>query len=406
MELWDIPAIDQHAHNLLKPEAIASRPYAAAFTEAHHPDIIDNHVCHTLFYRRSLRDMADLLKCKPQESEIIASRNNLGLEELTKVCFNAANLDAILLDDGFLPQEILPWQWHQQFVSVRRLLRIEDVAQNLISQVNSFEEFRERFRAEIDPPPPEVVGFKSIAAYRTGLEIKPVELAMVKDKFNQIKQTTGEQDLPTDNTITVIATQGSNLKSLETGNECVSPREQVPRLSDKSLIDFLIIQTLEVAAKHKIPIQFHTGFGDPDLDLRQANPLHLRFLLEDNRFRDVPIVLLHTSYPYTREAGYLASVYPNVYIGLGLAIPSLSMAGMRNIISQLMELAPVSKLMYSSDAHLIPDLYYLGAKWGRKVLGEVLDDAVKDADLTVKEAEEMAVAVLRGNSDRVYGLNV
>ena len=195
---------------------------------------------------------------------------------------------------------------------------------------------------------------------------------MVKDKFNQIKQTTGEK---------------------------------VPRLSDKSLIDFLITQTLEVAAKHKIPIQFHTGFGDPDLDLRQANPLHLRFLLEDNRFRDVPIVLLHTSYPYTREAGYLASVYPNVYIGFGLAIPSLSVAGMRNIISQLMELTPVSKLMYSSDAHLIPDLYYLGAKWGRKVLGQVLEDSVKDGDLTVKEAEEMAVAVLRGNSDRVYGLD-
>lgn len=372
MELWDIPAIDQHAHNLLKPEFIANRPYAAAFTEAHHPDIINNHVRHTLFYRRSLRDMADLLKCEPQESEIITERNNLGLEELTKICFNAANLDAILLDDGFLPKQILPWKWHQQFVPVRRLLRIEDVAQNLIPQVNSFEEFWERFRAEIDPPPPEVVGFKSIAAYRTGLEIKPVKLPLVKYQFNLIKETT-------------------NGKS--------------PRLNNKSLIDFLVIQTLEVATKHKIPIQFHTGFGDPDLDLRQANPLHLRFLLEDNRFRDVPIVLLHASYPYTREAGYLASVYPNVYIGFGLAIPSLSVAGMGNVISQLMELAPISKLMYSSDAHLIPDLYYLGAKWGRKVLGQVLDESVRDGDLTVKEADELAVAVLRGNSDRVYGLD-
>ncbi len=54
-------------------------------------------------------------------------------------------------------------------MAVRQLLRIENVAQNLIPQVNSFEEFWEKFRAEIDPPPPEVVGFKSIAAYRTGL---------------------------------------------------------------------------------------------------------------------------------------------------------------------------------------------------------------------------------------------
>ena len=372
MQLEDIPVIDQHAHNLLKPEAIANYPYSAAFTEGHHPDIINYHACNTLFYRRSLRDIADLLKCKPQQSEIVAQRDNLGLEQLTKTCFNGANLDAIFLDDGFLPEQILPWQWHQQFVPVRRLLRIEDVAQNLIPQVNSFEEFWDRFRAEIDPPPPEVVAFKSIAAYRTGLEIQPVKLEVTKYKFNAIKQKTTEKP---------------------------------PRLRDKSLIDFLVIQTLEIAAKHQLPIQFHTGFGDSDLDLRLSNPLDLRFVLEDNNFRNAKIVLLHASYPYTREAGYLASVYPNVYLDFGLAIPCLSVSGMQNIIKQLIELAPTSKLMYSSDAYLIPDLYYLGAKWGRKILGQVLDESIKDGDLTIKEAEEIAIAILRENAIQLYQLN-
>lgn len=370
MELGDIPIIDQHAHNILKPQAIGDYPYASAFTEGHHPDIVNYHARHTLFYRRSLRDMADLLKCDPQESEILARRDNLGLEKLTETCFKAANLKTILLDDGFLSDRILPWQWHQQFVSVRRLLRIEDVAQNLIPQVNSFEEFWSRFRAEIDPPPPEVVGFKSIAAYRTGLEIQPITPELAKSRFDAIARTLGNS----------------------------------PRLNDKSLIDFLAIETLEVAAKHKIPIQFHTGFGDPDLDLRQGNPLHLRFVLEDDRFRNVPIVLLHAAYPYSREAGYLASVYPNVYLDFGLAIPSLSMAGMVSILKQLIELAPTSKLMYSSDAHLIPDLYYLGALRGRQVLGRVLDDLVKDGDLTVKEADEIAVAILRENAEGLYRL--
>ncbi|MEO1377312.1 MAG: amidohydrolase family protein [Cyanobacteria bacterium J06635_10] len=373
MELGDIPVIDQHAHNVLKPEAIANYPYSAAFTTGNHPDIINDHACQTLFYRRSLRDIAYLLKCKPQESKILAQRDNLGLEELTKTCFNAANLDTIFLDDGFLPEQILPWQWHQQFVPVRRLLRIEDVAQNLIPQVNSFEEFWDRFRAEIDPPPPEVVAFKSIAAYRTGLEIQPVKLEVTKYQFNTIKQATGDKP---------------------------------PRLSDKSLIDFLVIQTLEVAAKHKMPIQFHTGFGEPDLDLRQSNPLHLRLLLEDNNFRNASIVLLHTSYPYTREAGYLASVYPNVYLDFGLAIPYLSVSGMRNTVRQLIELAPISKLMYSSDAYLIPESYYLGAKWGRKILGQVLDESIKDGDLTTKEAKEIAIAILGGNATQLYKLKM
>ena len=54
-------------------------------------------------------------------------------------------------------------------------------------------------------------------------------------------------------------------------------------------------------------MQFHTGFGDPDLDLRLANPLHLRPLFESEALRGLRIVCLHC-YPYVREAGYLASV--------------------------------------------------------------------------------------------------
>lgn len=154
-----------------------------------------------------------------------------------------------------------------------------------------------------------------------------------------------------------------------------------------------------------MPIQFHTGFGEPDLDLRQSNPLHLRLLLEDNSFRNASIVLLHTSYPYTREAGYLASIYPNVYLDFGLAIPYLSVSGMRNTVRQLIELAPITKLMYSSDAYLIPDSYYLGAKWGRKILGQVLDESIEDGDLTIKEAKEIAIAILRGNAAQLYKLN-
>ena len=40
---------------------------------------------------------------------------------------------------------------------------------------------------------------------------------------------------------------------------------------------------------------------------------------------------------------------------------------MRLVIAQLMELAPTEKLMYASDAHYIPELFYVGAKWGRTV---------------------------------------
>ena len=161
-------------------------------------------------------------------------------------------------------------------------------------------------------------------------------------------------------------------------------------------------QTLEAAEKYQLPIQFHTGFGDPDIDLSQGNPLLLRSILEEKRWRNVPIILLHGSYPYSREAGYLASVYPQVYLDYGLAIPFLSVNGMRSTLRQLLELAPTTKLMYSSDAHNIPELYYLGAKWGREILQQVLEESIQDGDLTVSEAEEVARDVLAENARKLY----
>jgi len=57
-----------------------------------------------------------------------------------------------------------------------------------------------------------------------------------------------------------------------------------------------------------------TSFGDKDLDMRLSNPLHLRAVLEDKRYSKSRIVFLHASYPFSREASYLASVYSQANI--------------------------------------------------------------------------------------------
>ncbi|RUS98451.1 hypothetical protein DSM106972_080800 [Dulcicalothrix desertica PCC 7102] len=96
---------------------------------------------------------------------------------------------------------------------------------------------------------------------------------------------------------------------------------------------------------------------------------------------------------------------PQVYLDFGSAVPFLSVSGMRETIRQLLELTPTTKLMYASDAHSIPELYYLGAKWGRQLLGEVLSQAVIDSDITVPEAEIIATAILRDNALSLYQSN-
>lgn len=373
INLWTITAIDQHAHNLLTPEAAANYPYPAFFSEAYDPDIINHHARNSLFYKRSLRDISQLLDCEPQEEAILEHRQKLGLKKLTQQCFTSSQLEAIFLDDGFLPNEILPREWHEQFVPVKQILRLEYLAENLIREIDDFATFLDHFRDKIDPPPPEVVGFKSIAAYRTGLDIQLIPEEVAKERFDALKQE---------------VLRGKPL-----------------RLVDKPLIDFLITQALDIAAKHGLPVQFHTGFGDPDLDLPLANPVYMRSLLENQRFRNAPIVLLHGSYPYTQEAGYLAAVYPQVYLDFGLAVPFLSVAGMRSVVQQLLEFVPTSKLLYSSDAHNIPELYYLGAKWARIVLAQVLEGAIQDGDLTAKEAESVAMGILCDNARVLYRAN-
>lgn len=367
MDLSDLRAIDGHAHNILRKDALEGFSYPAAFTEGYDSEIVNGHARETLFYRRSLREIAELFGCEPTEEAVVHRRNALGFEQTATLCFEAARLEAVFLDDGFLPEKSLPWDTHERFVPVRRILRLEHLAERLIPSCADFNGFIERFLAEIDPPQDNVVALKSIAAYRSGLDIAPPGADVAKERFEALKAETKSLDL---------------------------------RLSDKPLIDYLFSLALDAASHHGIPVQIHTGFGDPDLDLRLSNPLHLRPILEARRA--APIVLLHAGYPFVAEAGYLASVYPKVHVDIGLAIPFLSVGGMRRVVRSLLELAPITKLMYSSDAHVIPELFYLGAKWGRRVLADVLEEAVRDSDLSAAEADRAAEAILAGNARRLF----
>ena len=356
-----ISAVDQHAHNIRKPEA--QLPFEAAFSESYDEDVWNKQTPHTIFYRRSLRQLDKLFGCGSSPNAIKCYRNALSLEDLTRDLLKAANLCHLLLDDGLSPEDILPWTWHNQFVPTHRILRLEDLAQTLLPQCCSLTEFEKRFVQALDQTGSEVVGFKSIAAYRGGLHVEPsTSEAAVRD-FSKFEG----------------------------------------RLERSALYSRVLYLALEVASDRNLPVQFHTGFGDPDLRLEQSNPLHLVNLIE--RFA-CPFVILHAGYPYTQEAGFLSSVYPNVWVDFGLALPFLSTAGMNRCLSQLFELSPLNRLLYSSDASLIPELYYLGSLNSRADLSKVLVECVENQDLTEAEAIEAAKMILCANALSLYKLAV
>ena len=163
----------------------------------------------------------------------------------------------------------------------------------------------------------------------------------------------------------------------------------------ESIHDF-VVTALEVneATGAPLPVQFHCGFGDSDLYMPRADPGYLKPLIE--RFRETPFVLLHC-YPFVREAGWLAHVYANVWFDLSLTIPHVSRP--EEMVRQGLELAPVSKLLYASDAARTPELYYLAAKWWREALAVVLAEALPPG-----EAEAAGRQILRENANVLYGV--
>jgi hypothetical protein len=143
-----------------------------------------------------------------------------------------------------------------------------------------------------------------------------------------------------------------------------------------------------------LPVQVHSGFGDWDLRLWRADPSLVKPLVE--RFRETPFVFLHC-YPFVREAGWLAHVYGNVWFDLSLTIPHVARPA--EAVLEALELAPVSKLLYASDAARTPELYLLAATWWRDALAEALPALLPDG-----EVEAAARRILRENAISLYGL--
>ncbi|MET9295629.1 amidohydrolase family protein [Streptomyces sp. NPDC003077] len=207
-------------------------------------------------------------------------------------------------------------------------------------------------------------GFKSVAAYRHGLALAP--------------------DPPDRGEVTAAAARW-----LASGGR---------RLTDPVLLRHLL--WLAVATGR--PLQLHTGFGDPDLRLHQADPALVTDFLRATADTGTDVILLH-GYPYHRHAAYLASVFPHAYADVGLAV---SHTGPRaeEVLAEFLELAPFGKLLFSTDAHGLPERYVIGAALFRTALGGVLSGWVRSGAWSAADAGRVGALIAAGNARRVYGL--
>jgi hypothetical protein len=76
---------------------------------------------------------------------------------------------------------------------------------------------------------------------------------------------------------------------------------------------------------------------------------------------------------------------------------------MRTALHEAMHLAPVTKVLLSTDAQRTPETFWLAARWGRRMLAQALETAVADGDLSGGEARWAASRIRFDNAAELYG---
>jgi hypothetical protein len=316
--------------------------------------------------RRWCAPLLDLEPHAPADT-YLARRRELGAAEVNRRLLAATGIGEFLVDTGYLPEPITSPDELAALAggTGREVVRLELVAEEVLGGGCTASGFADAVREQLAKRCADAVGVKSIAAYRVGLAL--------------------EGERPSDREVAAAA--GALLAA-------GSP----PRIADPVLHRFLVWSGIDLG----LPVQFHVGYGDADTDLHRGDPLLLTDLLRATEPAGVPVMLLH-NYPFHRNAGYLAQVFGHVFVDVGLAVHNVGRRA-DAVVAELLELAPFGKVLFSTDAFGLAELYLISTALFRRALGRFLDGGIADDDWTAGDAERVAAAIGAGNARRAYRL--
>lgn len=376
MDLSGIPVIDSHCHPF--DPAREDDDFRVYFNMSlwRPPTEI---VIDTVMNRKLMRELGKFIGAPygADQEEIAKYRNRIYKADpkgYIQRMFKAANLEAMLVDTGF-PHEaftgysvdlktfsdLVPCKVFPIFRMSPTIFRIFKDFPVTFDEVENIMEKDLEHALKVD----KVVAIKSIVAYETGLEIRKWSKKEVSEAYERFKKDKNSRD-------------------------------------EKVIRDYFAVMGLKKAGEYDVPIQFHTGFGSaPILNLFRANPMLLADILADDEIKGTKVVITHSGLPFTRETGYLCSVYPNCYCDVTAITPYVVLA-LKNAILEILEFAPANRVMFGSDGVIVPETYWFGITQGVKVLGAVLDVLVTSDWITAREAIEFAELILYKNAKRIY----
>jgi predicted TIM-barrel fold metal-dependent hydrolase len=367
-----VALVDHHCHGVTD-SPLGRERFELLATEADRPGPPGTTAFDTQLGFMIRRWCAPLLDLEPHASpeSYLARRAGLGPGEVNRRLLRAAAVTTFLVETGYRGGEVLtPAQMGEAAgSSAGEIVRLEAIAEQVAQAGVTAEGFAQAYDQALDTAAERAVALKSVMAYRHGLDFDPAR--------------------PSEREVRRAA--GGWLRRVE--------RAEVPRLEDPVLLRHV----LWAGVARGLPMQFHAGYGDPDLDLRRCDPLRMTGFIRATQPLGIDLMLLHC-YPFHRQAGYLAQVFPHVYMDVGLAVNHTG-ARAAAVVAESLELTPFHKTLFSSDAFGLPELHYLGARLFRWAFDQVAGGWVREGLWSRRDAERVARLIGAGNAERVYGLD-
>ncbi|MFD4675417.1 amidohydrolase family protein [Lentzea sp. NPDC058450] len=357
----ELGLIDHHCHGVLRADS--TRPeFESLLLEADEVSPLGGSFFDSALgfaVRRWCAPLLDLPRHASADA-YLERRNSLHIAEVSRTFLMASGIHTFLVDGGFRPELLLSGAELAGLGGgvAHSIVRLEALAESVRPDVSPAD-FVSAVRSELASGA--AVGAKSVAAYRIGL------------------------GLP-----------GARPSDADVLRACASWTSG--RLADPVVIAWLAWEALDAG----LPLQFHVGYGDSDLDLHLCDPTLLTPFLRATASLGVPVLLLH-NYPFHRQAGYLAQVFPHVFCDLGLATHGLGHQASR-VFAEALEIVPYGKFLFSSDAFALPELYYLGALLFRRALSDFLADGLRTDAFLEEDAHRIARLIASENAARVYEL--
>ncbi|HMC70719.1 MAG TPA: amidohydrolase family protein, partial [Mycobacteriales bacterium] len=311
---------------------------------------------------------APLLGLEPgcDADDYLQARAELGVDEVNQRFLQASGLAAMLVETGHRGGDVVSPRTMARLSGrpAYEVTRIERLAEDVAGQVDSPGHWADAVGTALADAAATSIGFKTIVAYRYGFDL--------------------DVGVPTRDEVARAADAWFRTPSA--------------RLDSPVLLRHVLHTAVEASASARIPMQAHAGFGDTDLTLHRVDPSVFTPWVREFGARRVQLIFLHC-YPYQRQAGYLAAVFPHVSFDVGCMFHYLG-AGSTRTLAEAMELASWTKLLYSSDAFGLPEFVYLGSLLFRRALQTVLRGWVAAGDCTEEIADEIRVAICAGNARR------